>query len=76
MLGDTCHILFCQRTGIEHIVVEKLFNFRQETVLVEQVSVGAVLDARVDPTVTNANTLQVEHRVTTLSIAFNNTSTL
>ena len=63
-------------TRIGHVVVKKLFNFRQETVFVEQISVGAVLDARVDPTVTNANTLQVEDGIATLSIAFDNTSTL
>jgi hypothetical protein len=64
------------RTRIEHVVVEQLLNFRQETVFVEQISVGTVLDLRIDPTVTNANTLQVECGIATLSIAFNNTSTL
>lgn len=63
-------------TGIEHVVVEQLLDLRQETVFVEQIGVGTVLDSRVDPTVANAHTLQVEHGVATLSVAGDNTSTL
>jgi hypothetical protein len=69
------NILFT-RTRIENVVVEKLLDLRQETVLVQQVSVGAVLDARVDPAVADADTLQVEHRVAALGVAFNNARTL